>query len=102
MIATELGRHLAPDEARELSAQAKQQRGALAEKSVEQGAATSVWAATAPELDEFGGRYLADCQVSNRHAGWALDQEAAARLWTVTEELVGQPFAFGNSSPDPH
>ena len=61
-------------------------------KTVEQGAATSVWAATAPELDAEGGTYLADCRVSDDHAPWALDPESAARLWTLSEELVGQQF----------
>ena len=32
-------------------------------KTVEQGAATSVWAAVAPELEHKGGLYLEDCQI---------------------------------------
>ena len=61
-------------------------------KTVEQGAATSVWAATAPELDDQGGTYLADCRGHRRHAPWARDPESAARLWTLTEDLVGERF----------
>jgi len=33
-------------------------------KSVEQGAATTVWAALAPELEGNGGHYLEDCSIS--------------------------------------
>ena len=33
-------------------------------KTVPQGAATSVWAATAPELDAHGGAYLEDCAIA--------------------------------------
>jgi hypothetical protein len=61
-------------------------------KTVEQGAATSVWAATAPELDEQGGTYLADTAVTDEYAPWARDPESAARLWALTEDLVGERF----------
>lgn len=33
-------------------------------KTVEQGAATSVWAAVAPELEGKGGLYLEHCQIT--------------------------------------
>jgi len=67
-------------------------------KTTEQGAATSVWAATAPELEGVGGRYLEDCQEAEPwraelpyagYAPYALDPEAAARLWTVSRAMVG-------------
>ena len=72
-------------------------------KSVEAGAATSVFAATAPELEGRGGLYLEGCQVAavNDTAGaprgvrsYALDVENAERLWKLSEEAVGQRFAF--------
>jgi hypothetical protein len=53
-----------------------------------------VWAATAPGLEAIGGSYLEDCQVSDHHAPWALDPDAAARLWALSEELVGQQFSL--------
>ncbi|HEX7096961.1 MAG TPA: hypothetical protein VF183_13830, partial [Acidimicrobiales bacterium] len=65
--------------------------GLPAYKSVEAGAATTVWAAVEPELDATGGAYLADCQVSTP-APWAADPDAAARLWSLTERLVGERF----------
>jgi NAD(P)-dependent dehydrogenase (short-subunit alcohol dehydrogenase family) len=94
MISTELGRYMSEDDFAALMERAKQgpSGGMPPRKTVAQGAATSVWAATAPELDARGGTYLADCQVSDDHAPWALDPESAARLWTLTEDLVGQRF----------
>ncbi len=87
MIMTELGRHLTPTDIDDLVAKAD---GALpAMKSVEAGAATTVWAATASELDGQGGTYLEDCHVSDAHAPWARDPEAAARLWELSERLTG-------------
>jgi NAD(P)-dependent dehydrogenase (short-subunit alcohol dehydrogenase family) len=69
-------------------------------KTVPAGAATSVWAATAPELEEKGGIYLADCNIApsaeEREGGYAAhiaDTEAAARLWQLTEEALGISFA---------
>jgi len=67
-------------------------------KTPEQGAATSVWAAVAPELDGVNGRYLEDCHVAEAWSGeepfsgylpYALDPVAAERLWTVSADLAG-------------
>lgn len=67
-------------------------------KSTEQGAATSVWAALAPELEGVGGLYLENC---NQALPWteanpfegvmphAVDPEAAERLWAVSEDTTG-------------
>ncbi|MEO7026068.1 MAG: oxidoreductase [Caulobacteraceae bacterium] len=67
-------------------------------KTPEQGAATSIWAALAPELEGVGGLYLEDCAQA---APWtkespfsgvmpfALDPEAADRLWTLSESTTG-------------
>jgi hypothetical protein len=62
-------------------------------KTIEQGAATSVWAATAPELDAHGGAYLEDCRVSEA-APHATDPDDAARLWALSEQIVGQTFTY--------
>jgi predicted RNA-binding protein YlxR (DUF448 family) len=70
-------------------------------KTVEQGAATTVWAATAPELEGRGGFYCEDCHIAERtevegaaHGvlPWALDPKAADRLWTLSEEWSGEKF----------
>lgn len=68
-------------------------------KTAEQGAATSLWCATSPLLDGFGGVYCEDCDIAgiNAHelgrkgvAAWAADDEAAERLWRVSEEWTGR------------
>jgi NAD(P)-dependent dehydrogenase (short-subunit alcohol dehydrogenase family) len=94
MIATELGRHMTRDDRHALAEKFKASPTGTAPqyKTVEQGAATSVWAATAPGLDAHGGAYLADAEVSDDDAPWTRDADAAERLWALSEELVGQPF----------
>jgi NAD(P)-dependent dehydrogenase (short-subunit alcohol dehydrogenase family) len=65
-------------------------------KTPEQGAATSVLVAASPLLDGVGGRYFEDCdeaepnQPGTRHgvAPYALDPEAAQRLWQVSVEML--------------
>jgi len=97
-IMTELGRHL---QAEDIAYLQTRSRG-MQFKSVEQGAATSCFAATAPELAGRGGLYLEDCHVATVDdspeapegvKSYALDPENAERLWSVSERLVGQRFA---------
>lgn len=69
-------------------------------KTVQQGAATALVAAVAPELEGVGGRYLEDGQeatvveddaaVTAGVRRWALDPVAAGRLWDVSLELLGR------------
>ncbi len=56
-------------------------------KSAAQGAATSVFAATAPELAGRSGTYLADCAVASSSPE-GQDAELAERLWVASEQLV--------------
>ncbi|MCU1394032.1 MAG: short-chain dehydrogenase [Ilumatobacteraceae bacterium] len=93
MIATELGRYMTRDDMRALRDRAKQAPagGLPAYKSIPAGAATTVGAATAPELDGVGGVYHADCQLAPPNP-WALDRASASRLWAISEDLVGQRF----------
>jgi NAD(P)-dependent dehydrogenase (short-subunit alcohol dehydrogenase family) len=70
-------------------------------KTPEQGASTSVWAATSPQLDGMGGVYCENCDIAEptdpdspmaRYQGvdaHAIDRDAAARLWTLSAELTG-------------
>jgi NAD(P)-dependent dehydrogenase (short-subunit alcohol dehydrogenase family) len=91
VITTGLVRHMTDDDRDVLRQRlADAPGGPIAHKSIEAGAATSVWAAVAPELDARGGAYLADCEISDDLAPWAQDPSAAVRLWTMSEELVGQ------------
>jgi NAD(P)-dependent dehydrogenase (short-subunit alcohol dehydrogenase family) len=94
MIATELGRYMSRDDMAAMEERAKRgpTGGLPPRKSTEQGAATTVWAATDPDLDRQGGTYLADCQVTDQHAPWARDRASASRLWTLSEDLVGERF----------
>jgi NAD(P)-dependent dehydrogenase (short-subunit alcohol dehydrogenase family) len=55
--------------------------------SPEQGAATSVYLASAPEVEAVTGGYFAKCRP-RRPSRAARDDAAAARLWTVSEELL--------------
>jgi len=71
-------------------------------KSLQQGAATTVWAASSPSLAKRGGIYLEDCQIAPAAApgkstgveSYAVNASLAERLWALSEELVGQSFEF--------
>ncbi len=98
-IMTELSRHLQPEDMQFLQARTR----GMKFKSVEAGAATSVFAATAPELEGRGGLYLEDCHVAAVNdapdaldgvKSYALDPQSAERLWEVSENLVGERFAL--------
>jgi NAD(P)-dependent dehydrogenase (short-subunit alcohol dehydrogenase family) len=89
-IRTNLQRYVADEELDRMRAAA----GAAASmwKTPEQGAATSILVATSPLLDGIGGRYFEDCNEAevgklsarNGVAEYALDPDAAARLWQVS------------------
>ncbi|TDD86201.1 SDR family NAD(P)-dependent oxidoreductase [Actinomadura darangshiensis] len=103
-IRTGLQRHIGPERLREMGwADAD---GGLADlpgwKTPAQGAATSVWAAVARELDGVGGKYLDDCAIAEpwtkdddpptgHYLPYALDPVHAARLWDLSEGLVSRP-----------
>ncbi|HIF98943.1 MAG TPA: SDR family NAD(P)-dependent oxidoreductase [Myxococcales bacterium] len=101
MIMTELGRHLTPEDVQDLMSRADPNSGAPAFKSVEQGAATSTWAASASELEGQGGFYCEDCNIAEEKdeeistkgiSPHALNPESARRLWTLSEQWVGEAF----------
>lgn len=100
-IATNLGRHMDEQDFIQLGEQF--QSSGIVYKTVDQGAATSVWAATSPELEGRGGLYLEDCQIglpasdatpNSGFLDYALDEEQAEQLWALSEQLVGQRFDF--------
>jgi len=116
MIATELGRHLAPEDLLMFSGGKKNKEGENKTektaqesdkpkrspfKTIPQGAATSVWAATSAELAGKGGCYLEDCQVAELsthpargYAAYIADKNLAEQLWRLSETLVGEKFNF--------
>ncbi|RDH78251.1 SDR family NAD(P)-dependent oxidoreductase [Mycolicibacterium moriokaense] len=53
----------------------------------EQGAATQVWAAVSPQLSDVGSVYLADCEIREDVAPYAVDAEHARALWELSEKL---------------
>lgn len=96
-VDTELHRHVPDDEKRAMGWVGDDGRISSRFKTPAQGAATSVWAATAPALAGRGGLYLEDCQQGlpaapdNRTSGYAphiMDRAVAERLWTVSEQLL--------------
>jgi NAD(P)-dependent dehydrogenase (short-subunit alcohol dehydrogenase family) len=97
-IQTPLQRHVTLEERRRLGWGEPDAAPSPNMKSVQQGASTTVWAALSPDLEGIGGLYLEDCAQAapasdeNVRGGvwpWALDEEAAERLWAVTEETLG-------------
>lgn len=61
-------------------------------KSIEEAVATYVRASFDPSLKDKSGAYLEDCEVHNDKLGPAATQENAARLWQLSEEMVGLKF----------
>jgi NAD(P)-dependent dehydrogenase (short-subunit alcohol dehydrogenase family) len=97
-ILTPLQRHLSKEEM--VAAGWIDNHGNLADpsfKTPQQGAATLVWAATAPELEGLGGVYCTDCDVAEPAAtdaddtgvsAHAIDPDEAARLWSLSTQLT--------------
>jgi len=100
-IATPLQRHLTREE--QVAMGWYDADGNLNErfKSEEQGASTTVWAATSPLLEGAGGVYCENCDVAapaspdNPMGGvhpHIRDEMLAARLWSESERMTGVVF----------
>ncbi|KAF7348084.1 Short-chain dehydrogenase/reductase family protein [Mycena sanguinolenta] len=64
-------------------------------KTLGQGAATTVAAAFDTRLDLKSGAYLMDSvEANDKIAPHCSDPDTAAKLWTITEEIVGEKFAL--------
>jgi NAD(P)-dependent dehydrogenase (short-subunit alcohol dehydrogenase family) len=96
VASTALARHLTTDDLAAFG-----QRTTLAlppEKTIQQGAATSVLLAASPDVEGVSGRYYEDCaeavQISERAdhtagvAPYALDRDNADRLWQISRTLT--------------
>ena len=101
-IRTNLQRYVENDPATQERWAEAERSGTFHWKSTEQGAATSVLVATSPQLEGVGGRYFEDCNEaavddSDRPRpgvrSYALDPEAAGRLWEVSLNLISTPVA---------
>ena len=74
-------------------------------KTIPQGAATTVWCATSPMLNNIGGVYCEDSDIAElvidntdgkttaRVQSYSQDQNNAKRLWKLSEEMTGIPFS---------
>lgn len=79
-------------------------------KSLEEGASTTVWCATSPQLKNIGGVYCEDTEVASLDLEWkgfdpenfvmtkgvtqdAVNPITAQKLWTLSEQLTGITFA---------
>jgi NAD(P)-dependent dehydrogenase (short-subunit alcohol dehydrogenase family) len=110
-IQTELARHLEPARLQAVIEQISKERiaagnGPFEWKTVQQGAATSVWAGAVAPTEEIGGKYCENCHVGEVVAdsvtisrgsegvrGYALDPNNAEALWKKSEEMVGESFS---------
>jgi NAD(P)-dependent dehydrogenase (short-subunit alcohol dehydrogenase family) len=98
-IATGLQRNFSSKQ--KASLDAAEAAGLFRYKTIEQGAATSIVAAVAPEFSHTGGHYLDDCReaytvpndadlAQHPHGvkEWALDPAIAQHLWRASADLV--------------
>jgi NAD(P)-dependent dehydrogenase (short-subunit alcohol dehydrogenase family) len=106
-IMTPLQRHLSREEMQASGWIDEDGKVLVQFKTPEQGAATTVWAATSPQLEDEGGVYCADCDIADivesiQPGGGgvmahAVDPDQAARLWEVSANLTGVD-AFARAS----
>lgn len=97
-ILTPLQREIGEDEQRRLGWIDDDGNPPIGFKTPAQGAATAVWAATSPSLDEHGGAYLQDCALAQEATSddmlvggtkpWAQDPAAAERLRHVSDRMT--------------
>lgn len=103
-IRTALLRHTTPELMQEMVARSRLRADGTEGdpqplKTVEQGAATTVWAGFVAPAEEVGGRYCEDCHVADvREAGsegvrpYAVDPDRARAMWSLSEDLVAEEF----------
>jgi NAD(P)-dependent dehydrogenase (short-subunit alcohol dehydrogenase family) len=76
-------------------------------KTIPQGAATTVWCATSPLLNDIGGVYCEDADIAELDLGnfgkdnglgtrgvqpYSLDEASAKKLWDLSEKMTGVVF----------
>ncbi|WFB67620.1 SDR family NAD(P)-dependent oxidoreductase [Chryseobacterium sp. WX] len=78
-------------------------------KTIPQGAATTIWCAVSPQLNEIGGVYCENCDIAEIDEGqiehrfdepatirgvqpYSVDKNNAERLWKLSEEMLGFKF----------
>ncbi len=97
-VFTGLMKHVTGDVAAVLSSRYKFDTSKVQVKTIPQGAATSVWAATEPTLRNRAALYCHDCRVAEvldtpvytrGVMRYALDSDNAAALWAAAEKMIG-------------
>lgn len=73
-------------------------------KTIQQGAATTVWCATSPLLNNIGGVYCEDADIAQMASensigtfgveAYSLNEVNAKRLWDLSEQITGVRFHF--------
>ncbi|RKD31606.1 SDR family NAD(P)-dependent oxidoreductase [Lacrimispora algidixylanolytica] len=73
-------------------------------KTIEQGAATSIWCAVSNDLIGMGGVYCEDCNIAEEVSAdslkangvrpWAINPDYAKKLWRLSERLTSVTFDF--------
>ncbi|WP_223600422.1 SDR family NAD(P)-dependent oxidoreductase [Chryseobacterium sp. GVT01B] len=78
-------------------------------KTIQQGAATTVWCAVSPQLNGIGGVYCENCDIAEIDRGqiehrfdepatirgvqpYSIDKKNAEQLWKLSEEMLGFNF----------
>lgn len=70
-------------------------------KNIPQGAATTIWCATSPLLNNIGGVYCEDVEIANLAQevtgssgvqSYSLDEKNAKNLWQLSEDMTGIKF----------
>jgi NAD(P)-dependent dehydrogenase (short-subunit alcohol dehydrogenase family) len=99
-ILTDLIRHMTEEELNAFGVYRENRVAKVPErfKTIKQGAATTVWCAVSPQLNNKGGVYCADCEIApmvpadselnNGVRSWAVDKAAAEALWILSEKLT--------------
>ena len=101
-IMTELLRYTSPEMLKAMAEQFAHEGGEPpVVKSVEQGAATTVWAAFVAPAEQVAGQYCEDCHVAQTTVSggegvrpYAREPARARALWAKAEEMAGESFAF--------
>jgi NAD(P)-dependent dehydrogenase (short-subunit alcohol dehydrogenase family) len=101
-IMTNLQRDMSADEIKAMGWLDKDGKPDARFKTPAGGASTAVWAATSPLLAEGGGVYCEDCNIAQAvpaddktFAGvrpWAIDPDAAMKLWYLSEIMLGENY----------
>lgn len=115
ILTTDLGRSITPDVMKRLGMMDEKgnivHREFSGAKSVQQGISTHIWCATSPQLNDIGGVYCENTEIAELDTdfdpteNWrdnieklkgvmpfAVDPEAAKKLWSLSEELTDLKF----------